>query len=79
MFWHNKTRFLTTTTNEIFQIDGVNVFNGFDLEKTCKVKDPSYGKRYSADIYEVEGKTKKFKVAIAEFSPCVYGIYMIED
>ena len=79
MLWHKKIKFITTTTNERFQIDGANIFDGFDIGKTCKVNDPSYGKRYSADIYEITGKTKKFKVAIAEFSPCVYGIYMIED
>ncbi len=79
MCWHRKIKFLTTTTDENYQIDGVNIFEGFDTGKTCMVRDPLYKKRHEADIYEVEGKTKKFKVALVEFSMCVYGIYMVED
>ena len=78
MCWR-KTKFLTVTTDEDFLIDGAKIFEGTDTGKTCTVFDPEYGERHKADIYEVQGKTKKFKVAIAEFSMCVYGIYLVGD
>ena len=74
-----KIKFLTVTTDEDFLIDGAKIFEGTDTGKTCTVFDPEYGERHKADIYEVQGKTKKFKVAIAEFSMCVYGIYLVGD
>ena len=78
MCWR-KITFLTVTTDEDFLIDGAKIFEGADTGKTCTVFDPKYGERHKADIYEVQGKTKKFKVAIAEFSMCVYGIYLVGD
>ena len=78
MCWR-KITFLTVTTDEDFLIDGAKIFEGIDTGKTCTVFDPEHGERHTADIYEVQGKTKKFKVAIAEFSMCVYGIYLVGD
>lgn len=74
-----KIKLLTVTTDEEFQIDGANIFEGVDTEETCIVRDPVYKKRFEANIYEVQGKTCTFKVAIVEFSMCVYGIYLVKD
>ena len=72
-----KVKFITITTDETYFIDGANVFEGVDTGKTCTVFHPEYGTRRKADIYEVQGKTETFKVAIVEFSMCVYGIYLV--
>ncbi|MCR4726875.1 MAG: hypothetical protein K5753_06640 [Clostridia bacterium] len=72
-----KVKFITITTDETYLIDGANVFEGVDTGKTCTVFHPEYGTRRKADIYEVQGKTETFKVAIAEFSMCAYGIYLV--
>lgn len=62
---------------EDFFINGLNIWNHkWEFTKNkITVKDPTYGKTFKADVFNIQFNQIKIEFAAVEFSNNVWGIY----
>jgi hypothetical protein len=66
---------------ERFLISGVNVWD-HQWERVkdefAFVKDPSYGRDFKFQVYEIRANDRTIRFAAGEFSNCIWGFYIDE-
>jgi len=63
------------------EIGGVNVWSRAWKQASAEkaeVVDPSYGKRFFFNIWEISGPTGPIRFVAGEFSNCMWGFYIDE-